>query len=70
MFKALSSKSLNWISATRFAELVQFGQDPKFTTPELSEEKIEWCFIKIMCVCFAKVVNDFELLTIFAERFI
>ena len=31
--KALSSKSLNWISATIFAEFIQFGQDLKLKRP-------------------------------------
>ena len=29
LLKTLSFKSLNWISATIFAELIRFGQDPK-----------------------------------------
>ena len=45
VLKALSFKSLNCISATTFAKLIQFGQDPKLGGPELSEEKIE-CFIE------------------------
>ena len=31
--------------STTFAEFIQFGQDPKFRSPELSEEKIK-CFIE------------------------
>ena len=45
VLKALSFKSFNWICATIFAELIQFGQDqklkrPRLRGPELSEEKI------------------------------
>ena len=40
VLKALSFQSLNWISATTFAELIQFGLDPKLGGPELSEKKI------------------------------
>ena len=29
VLKALSFKSLSWISATTFAEVIQFGQNPK-----------------------------------------
>ena len=36
VLKASSFKSLNWISATTFADLMQFGQGG----PELSEENI------------------------------
>ena len=33
VLKALSFKSLNWISATTFAEFIQFDQDPKLRRP-------------------------------------
>ena len=34
VLKALSFKSLSWISATTFAEVIQFGQNPKLRGPE------------------------------------
>ena len=36
-FKALSFESLNRISATRFADLIQFWQDPNFRRPRTSK---------------------------------
>ena len=33
VLNTLLFKTLNWISATIFAELIQFGQNPKLTTP-------------------------------------
>ena len=33
VLKALSFKGLTWISAGTFAELIQFGQDPKLRRP-------------------------------------
>ena len=40
VLKTLPFKSLNYISATIFAELIQFGQGQNLGGPELSEEKI------------------------------
>ena len=40
VLKALSFKSLNWISATSFVEFIQFGQGSKLGDSEISEEKI------------------------------
>ena len=33
VLKALSFKRLSWISVTKFAELIQFAQNPKFRRP-------------------------------------
>ena len=33
VLKALSFKSLSWICETKFSELIQFGQNPKFRRP-------------------------------------
>ena len=47
VLKALSFKSLNWISMTKFSELIQFLQDPKLVGSELSEEKMYFIEISI-----------------------
>ena len=44
VLKALLLQSFQWISATRFPELIQFWQDQNVGVPELSQGKIQ-CFI-------------------------
>ena len=48
MLKTSSVKSLNWISVTIFAELIQFGQDQKLTRPRTlrGEILVFHCFIE------------------------
>ena len=42
VLKALSLKSLNWISAAKFAEIIQLGQDPKLRSPTKIWRKISY----------------------------
>ena len=56
MLKALSFKSLNWLSATRFAEVIQFRQDQKFRRRRtFSREKLVFHWKKVSYFNFTDI---------------